>query len=125
MTNDEQIVKDLVKAFNKWVEITVVSDIYLQCISNGINYERLVEEGCGGKVLELEMFFFGCPRIVGMQYFPNLTKLRIVNQKIGSMKGVDACTNLEELWICEGQLIKIEGKKRSIAKVLLTRCFVG
>lgn len=58
---------------------------------------------------ELEMFFFGYPRIVGMEYFPNLTKLSIVNQKISSMKGVEVCTNLTELWVCEGQLTKIEG----------------
>ena len=55
------------------------------------------------------MFFFGYPRIVGMQHFPNLSKLSIVNQKIGSMKGIEACMNLEELWICEGQLTRIEG----------------
>lgn len=87
----------------------VTDVIYSQCISNGINYEKLVEEGCGGKVLELEMFFFGYPRIVGMEYFPNITKLTIVNQKISSMKGIEACMSLEELWICEGQLTKIEG----------------
>ena len=87
----------------------VTCDTCSQCISNGINYEKLVEEGCGGKVQELEMFFFGYPRIVGMNYFPNLTKLCIVNQKINSMKGVEGCMHLEELWICEGQLTKIEG----------------
>ena len=87
----------------------VICDTCSQCINNGINYEKLVEEGCGGKVQELEMFFFGYPRIVGMEYFPNLTKLCIVNQKMSSMKGVEACMHLEELWICEGQLTKIEG----------------
>lgn len=60
-------------------------------------------------MLELEMFFFGYPRIVGLEHFLNLTRLRIVNQKISSMKGVEVCRNLEELWICEGQLTKIEG----------------
>lgn len=109
MTDDQQVVKDLVKALNNGSINVITGHIYLQCINNGINYEKLVEEGGGGKVLELEMFFFGYPRVVGMEYFPSLTKLRVVNQKINSMKGVEACMNLEELWICEGQLTKIEG----------------
>lgn len=109
MTEDGQIVKDLVKAYNEGVDYVVTSGICSQCIGNGVNYEKLVEEGCGGKVQELEMFFFGYPRIVGLEHFPNLTKLCIVNQKISSMKGVEACMNLEELWVCEGKLAKIEG----------------
>ena len=67
-------------------------------------------------MFELEMFFFGFPRIVGMKHFPRLTKLCIVNQKITSMKGIESCKSLQELWICEGQLTKIEG-----TQVLTTR----
>ena len=114
MTDDEQILKDLVKAYNKGVDYVVTNGICSQCINNGVNYEKLVEEGCGGKVQELEMFFFGYPRIVGLEHFPNLTKLCIVNQKIHSMKGVETCMNLEELWVCEGKLTKIEGSATTV-----------
>ena len=50
------------------------------------------------------MFFFGCPKIVGLAHFPSLTKLCIMNQKILSLVGVGACPNLEELWVCEGEI---------------------
>lgn len=52
----------------------------------------------------LEIFFFGCPRIVGLHHFPFLSCLRIVNQRISSMKGISVCTSLNELWICEGDI---------------------
>lgn len=52
----------------------------------------------------LEIFFFGCPRIVGLHHFPFLSCLRIVNQRISSMKGLSVCTSLNELWICEGDI---------------------
>lgn len=68
-----------------------------------------MESGCGGNVHELEMFFFGFPRIVGMEHFPRLTKLCIINQKITSMEGIESCRTLQELWVCEGRLTKIEG----------------
>ena len=56
------------------------------------------------KAKKLEMFFFGCPRIVGLQNFPHLKKLCIMNQKIGSMAGIRTCPSLEELWVCEGEI---------------------
>ncbi len=68
---------------------------------NGISYDKL-HSGVGLTVTQLEVFFFGFPRVVGMGNFPNLTRLCIMNQDIGSMAGLQTCRHLEELWICEG-----------------------
>ena len=74
-----------------------------------MNYDKLIN-GAGNKIKSLEMFFFGCPRIVGLQNFPNLSCLKVVNQKIGSMRGIESCITLEELWICEGEIeVKLTG----------------
>lgn len=75
----------------------------MQCTSNGITFEKL-SGGAGLKTKHLDMFFFGCPRIVGLSYFANLRRLCIMNQKIASMVGVGVCHTLEELWICEGDI---------------------
>ena len=72
---------------------------------NGVNYDKL-SHGAGEAVKTLEFFFFGCPRIVGLQHFPALRCLRIVNQKLPSLLGIGSCPFLEELWVCEG-LIKV------------------
>ena len=72
---------------------------------NGVNYDKL-SHGAGEKVNTLEFFFFGCPRIVGLQHFPALCCLRIVNQKLTSLLGIKDCPSLEELWVCEA-LIKV------------------
>ena len=75
-----------------------------QCAVCGSSYERLVQTGRDEKVTQIEIFFFGFPRISGLQYFPNLTTLRIVNQPIKSLSGLESCDNLTELWVCETPL---------------------
>ena len=73
MTNDEQILKDL------------VSNVLIEEIKITPN------------------------RFAVMKHFPRLSKLCVINQKITSMKGIECCRSLQELWICEGQVAKIEG----------------
>jgi Leucine-rich repeat (LRR) protein len=69
-----------------------------------VNYEKLYHGG-GVKVEKLEIFFFGCPHIpLGLNQFPNLHTLCIVNQRFSSISGLEACPKLEELWICETQV---------------------
>lgn len=71
---------------------------------NGLNYDKL-HHGIGAEVYALEIFFFGCPRIpIGLNHFPNLLTLCIVNQRFNSICGLEACPLLQELWICETQL---------------------
>ena len=60
--------------------------------------------GAGTKVKSLEIFFFSCPRIVGMRHFPSLTVLCIVNQRFSHISGLENCKQLQELWICETQI---------------------
>lgn len=53
----------------------------------------------------LEIFFFGCPHIPeGLDQFPNLLSLCIVNQRFHCISGLEGCPLLEELWICETQV---------------------
>lgn len=75
----------------------------MQCTINGVNYDKL-QMGAGSKVKKLEIFFFGFPHIVGMRHFPNLRSLCVVNQKIGKLSGLESCWQLEELWVCEGNI---------------------
>jgi Leucine-rich repeat (LRR) protein len=77
------------------------------CSVNGINYDKL-SQGSGTKVKCLEIFFFGCTRIVELHHFSSLSCLKIVNQRISTMKGVGKCSTLKELWICEGDIEIIE-----------------
>jgi hypothetical protein len=78
--------------------------IYLQCITNGINYDKL-KDGSGKRVRRLEMFFSGFPEIVGMLYFPNLVMLCIMGQDtLEKIEGLEGLVHLEELWICEANV---------------------
>ncbi|CAF4500446.1 unnamed protein product, partial [Rotaria sp. Silwood2] len=73
------------------------------CESNGINYDAFQRNhgGVDTNIEVLEMFFSGLPRLISLKPFPNLLKLVIVNQTIERIEGLDACTNLQELWITE------------------------
>ena len=55
----------------------------------------------GSDISELEMFFSGYTRIVGLSLFPNLTSLTIVAQDIKEISGLETCLQLKELWIAE------------------------
>ena len=82
----------------------------LQCANNGIDYDALVtKERKGEKVKTIEMFFFGVPYLFGMHFFPNLTTLRIVNQSLRKIEGLDCCPYLEVVWFAE---CKIEVRVR-------------
>ena len=63
----------------------------------------MLENG-GKKTKKLEMFFFGLPRMCGLQHFPHLRVLRIVNQNLERIEGLSACPLLEELWVAECKL---------------------
>ncbi|XP_054423009.1 leucine-rich repeat-containing protein 9 [Pteronotus mesoamericanus] len=77
------------------------------CLCNGLSYEMVGQEG--SNTSKLEMFFSGCPRIVGLSLFPNLTSLTIVAQDIKEISGLETCVQLKELWIAECYLEKIGG----------------
>ncbi|XP_067894912.1 leucine-rich repeat-containing protein 9 isoform X4 [Heterodontus francisci] len=77
------------------------------CICNGLSYEKIAQEGLS--VSELEMFFSGYPRMVGLLYFPNLVVLTLVKQNIRRIEGLEACPLLTQLWIIESHLVDIEG----------------
>ncbi|KAM8921171.1 leucine-rich repeat-containing protein 9 [Pelodytes ibericus] len=76
------------------------------CKSNGLTFEKIKQDGPATKTLEI--FFFGYPKMVGLSYFPNLTILILVGQKIQRIDGLESCQLLQELWITECHLTKIE-----------------
>ncbi|XP_021258394.1 leucine-rich repeat-containing protein 9-like isoform X2 [Numida meleagris] len=82
------------------------------CICNGLSYENIDQEGL--KTTALEMFFSGYPRIVGMKYFPNLTTLTLVGQRIENITDLKHCLLLRELWIAECCLVKIDGLQNCV-----------
>ena len=61
-------------------------------------------QGVDTHVEAIEMFFSGLPRLISLKPFPNLAKLVIVNQPLERIEGLDACINLQELWITECKL---------------------
>ncbi|XP_055025567.2 leucine-rich repeat-containing protein 9 isoform X2 [Misgurnus anguillicaudatus] len=82
------------------------------CVSNGVSYEKVSQEGCG--VVELEMFFSGLPRMVGLFLFPRLSKLTIVGQTISLIQGLECCPVLNELWVVECRLNEISGLQKCL-----------
>ncbi|XP_072171420.1 leucine-rich repeat-containing protein 9-like [Diadema setosum] len=78
----------------------------MQCIVNGVKYSRLANGG-GAHLDILEMFFSGYPRMVGLQFFPNVTTLVIMGQDITEMEYLHHCPKLTELWISESKLAHI------------------
>ncbi|XP_071894260.1 leucine-rich repeat-containing protein 9 isoform X2 [Anas platyrhynchos] len=82
------------------------------CICNGLPYEKIDQEGL--KTTALEMFFSGYSRIVGMEYFPNLTTLTLIGQSIQNITDLEHCLLLKELWIAECCLVKIDGLQKCV-----------
>lgn len=76
------------------------------CTTNGINLSRLLEDGMA--TMQLETFFSGYPRMVGLRHFPNLLSLVIVGQTVDRMENLKSVPQLRELWIVECKLQKIE-----------------
>ncbi|XP_053331520.1 leucine-rich repeat-containing protein 9 [Spea bombifrons] len=77
------------------------------CMCNGLNFEKINQEGPATGTLE--MFFSGYPKMVGLSYFPNLTRLVLVGQHIERIEGLESCRSLQELWVTECRLTEIEG----------------
>ncbi|XP_062917896.1 leucine-rich repeat-containing protein 9 [Mobula hypostoma] len=77
------------------------------CACNGLSFEKIAQEG--PRVKELEMFFSGYPRMVGLLNFPSLVILTLVKQDIRRIEGLEGCPFLSELWIVESHLVDIEG----------------
>lgn len=73
-----------------------------QCTTNGINLSRLLEDGMA--TMQLETFFSGYPRMVGLRHFPNLLSLVIVGQTVDRMENLKSVPQLRELWIVECKL---------------------
>uniref|UniRef100_A0A8D0H1M9 Leucine rich repeat containing 9 n=1 Tax=Sphenodon punctatus TaxID=8508 RepID=A0A8D0H1M9_SPHPU len=85
----------------------ITVEFYFQCTSNGLQYEKIDQEG--PETLVLEMFFSGYPTIVGLEFFPNLTTLTLIGQSIATISDLENCPFLKELWISECCLTKIDG----------------
>ncbi|XP_075049503.1 leucine-rich repeat-containing protein 9 [Mixophyes fleayi] len=91
-------------SIDNWNSEEIIKEL---CVCNGVNYEKITQDGPATRTLE--MFFFGYARMVGLSYFPNLTNLTLIGQNIESISGLESCLLLQELWISECQLTKIEG----------------
>ncbi|XP_056616186.1 leucine-rich repeat-containing protein 9 isoform X3 [Triplophysa dalaica] len=77
------------------------------CVSNGVSYEKVSQEG--SEILDLEMFFSGFPRMLGLSLFPGLSRLTIVGQTISVIQGLECCPLLKALWVVECRLDEISG----------------
>ncbi|XP_063080259.1 leucine-rich repeat-containing protein 9 [Engraulis encrasicolus] len=77
------------------------------CSANGLSYEKICQDGTG--ISSLEVFFSGYPRMVGLSFFPRLSKLIIMGQSVTQIQGLEHCSVLKELWVAECQLKEISG----------------
>ncbi|EDV23284.1 uncharacterized protein TRIADDRAFT_10167, partial [Trichoplax adhaerens] len=78
------------------------------CICNGLSLKN-VEQG-DPTVKEVEMFFFGVPRLIPFSlHMPNLQTLCITGQLVEVIEGLQGLSNLKTLWICECNLKIING----------------
>ena len=68
-----------------------------------MKFEKL-QKGSGKNVTKLEMFFSGFPKIIGMEYFPNLQSLTLMGQQIVVLENLDCLPNLTELCVSESKL---------------------
>ncbi|CAF0859021.1 unnamed protein product, partial [Brachionus calyciflorus] len=91
------------------------------CYTNGINFTELKATKVNDSVRCIEMFFNGFPQIIHMDKFPNLTELKIIDQELTTITGLETCLNLTDLWISECKLMKISGLKncRNLKKLFL------
>ena len=80
--------------------------IFLQCLVNGLSFNKLHQDAPECK--KLEMFFSGFPRMVGLYLFPNLQSLCIMGQSITRLEGLSPLTQLKELWVSECQVQVIQ-----------------
>ena len=76
------------------------------CTANGVDQEDIVNNP--GKVEMLSMMFYNTNRVSGLQFFPCLKKLQIIQQNLTSLEGLRECTQLEELWVVESTVDRIE-----------------
>ena len=95
-----------------YLKIEMLLTILLQCMNNGINYNRAVN-GDTNNVELLEIFFSGYPRMIGLNYFTHLKKLIIMNQQLQRIDGLMSLNKLTELWLCECSL-KVGSKKKNL-----------
>jgi len=65
-------------------------------------YSRLRQEGLS--CIMLEMYFGSYPRMVGLNHFPNLQVLHVVDQDVRKIDGLRFLPKLKELWIIECNL---------------------
>ncbi|XP_041928695.1 leucine-rich repeat-containing protein 9 [Alosa sapidissima] len=75
------------------------------CSANGLSCEKVCQDGSG--ISSLEVFFSGYPRMVGLSFFPRLSKLVIMGQSVTHIQGLEHCPLLKELWVAECQLKEI------------------
>jgi Leucine-rich repeat (LRR) protein len=83
---------------------------------NGLNFGKLEQEG--ESVEMLEMFFSGFPKMVGLQYFPNLEKLILMGQQIDKLEGLSFCPKLKELWASECSIRVSQFILNSLGKII-------
>ena len=98
--------------------LLVFSCFFFQCTINGVKFDKL-QKGSGKNVTKLEMFFSGFPKIIGMEYFPNLLSLTLMGQQIAVLENLDCLPNLTELFVSESKL-PVSGIQISVNKTNIT-----
>ena len=75
--------------------------------SNGLTEDQVV--GRPAEIEQLELFMHNFPRMVCLDLFGHLRKLKLIQQKVKAIRCLETLVHLEELWLAEMALEKIEG----------------
>ncbi|XP_053406324.1 leucine-rich repeat-containing protein 9-like isoform X5 [Mercenaria mercenaria] len=96
-----------VKGMSKEEEEEILKEV---CSNNGIGYNKITSANDNSNNVDLlEIFFLGYPKMIGLNLFPNLRKLVIINQPaLQKIEGLIHVPKLTELWICECDIKHIE-----------------
>ena len=79
------------------------------CEANGISREDFLQ-GKGADATLLELFLVVMPRCPPLQYFPNVTSLRLMHLSLERIEQVQHLPRLRQLWLSENSIARIDGR---------------
>jgi Leucine-rich repeat (LRR) protein len=78
------------------------------CEANGVSREEFLQGRCS-EIAALELFLLVVPKCPPLQYFPNLTSLRLMHLGLQRIEYLQHLPHLQLLWLQENDIAKIEG----------------
>eukprot|EP00756_Hemistasia_phaeocysticola_P032666 Hpha_TRINITY_DN16421_c2_g8::TRINITY_DN16421_c2_g8_i1::g.159007::m.159007 len=91
-----------------WAEDTEIAEV---CEANGLTREDFARRR--HSVTSLELFLTPVRSLRPFEWFPCLRQLKVIQQDIASMQGIEGLRNLESLWLSDNKIAHIEALSES------------